>query len=164
MKNIAKKFDEVTLSTGVVLGIKKIPRLLIGELVKVPRPTPPIVMIESIGREEENPADPEYINKVQQWETMVSMKMVDAFVLFGTNIKSVPDGFPDFLDSSISSKLKALGIITISPEDKYLAWIKFFACEQDEDIAAVIDSVGRLSGVSEKDVDEAVNKFRSNTK
>lgn len=156
----AVKFDEITLSSGVVLNINKIPRLLIGELVKVSRPTPPIVMIESIGREEENPSDPTYLLKVQQWETEVSMKMVDAFVLFGTAFKSKPDGFSDFLDNSISAKLKILGITANTSDERYLAWVKFIACADDEDITLIVDSVGRLSGVSEKDVSEAVSKFR----
>lgn len=154
-----------TSSTGVVLRLNKIPRLLIGELAKVPRPKPPIVFMEDLGRSEENPNDPVYLDKVREWEIAISIKMVDAFILFGTEVVSVPSMIKKHDDPSVARKLSAIGIEITDEEQLLLAWIKYIACPSDEDITAITDGVGRLSGVSEADVNDALqNKFRDNAK
>lgn len=153
-------FNSVTCSTGVKLRLNRIPRLLVGELAKIVRPKPPIVFIEDKGRSEENPNDPTYIEAMTQYNIEVSVKMVDMFILFGTEVVSIPDGMIRQDDPKIKDKLRIIGVKIDNEDDMYLAWIKYFACPADDDIQAITDGVGRLSGVSEKDVDDALaNKF-----
>lgn len=160
---VASNTHTLTSSTGVVIKLNKIPRLLIGELARVPRPRPPVVFMEDLGRSEENPNDPEYLDKVRDWEIAISIKMVDAFILFGTEVVSIPGGMVKQTDPRVASKMRLLGVTADDEDQLYLAWIKYFACPSDEDITALTDGVGRLSGVSEKDVNDALqNKFRDN--
>lgn len=151
----------VTSSTGVKIRLSPIPRLLIGELAKIPRPKVPVVFMEDLGRTEENPNDPAFIDAMNEYNIQISVKMVDAFILFGTTVESIPNGFIKQEDPRVKRKLAILGMKPDDEDQVYLAWIKYFACPMDEDIQAVTDGIGRLSGVSEKDVNDALqNKFR----
>ena len=67
-----KEDGRITFSTGVVLGTQPIPRRFIRDLYDIfekRKPQIPTFMNPQKGREEPNPADPDYIANVQKWET-----------------------------------------------------------------------------------------------
>jgi hypothetical protein len=47
-----------------------------------------------------------------------------------------------------------------NPRSRYLAWVKGVAAPLDEDINLLLEALGRLTGVAESDVLDAVEKFR----
>lgn len=156
----------IHLSTGVVLKPSRVPNLLISEVVsKFKRPEPPTVFIEDIGRSEQNPNDPTYIDLVNQWQVEMTTALVDTMILVGTEVHSVPKGFSGPSDEGWTKKIHILGIDPGTDEYKrYLMWIKFHAAPSEKDISTIMEEVGRVSGVSESDVSEAIQQFRDNPK
>lgn len=154
----------IHLSNGVVLRPSRVPTMVFPEVMKrYPRPTPPRVFIEDLGREEENPGDPEYIAKLQTYNSELGIAMVDVMIVLGTEFVSAPKDFPKISDSKWASKLKAAGFSGIDdPSQRYLMWVKYVAAVDDSDLNAIMEGVGRLSGVSEQDVSEAITNFRDN--
>lgn len=149
----------IRLSTGVVLrGKQANPTALIGVLAHFPRPQPPVVYNKLMGRDMENPDDPDYKNRIRAWQVEQTDAVVNAFILLGTELSSKPKDMPgpspkkgekDWL-----KKYSLLGLPML-PEDedwRYLAWIKNVACQNTEDTKIIQEVVGRLSGVSKSDV------------
>lgn len=145
----------IVLSTGVVLrGKKANPSMLIQTMASFPRPTPPIVYMTSMGREMENQDDPQYLDEVQAWKMEYSNALVTAMILLGTDLESKPRGMPGPFDDEW---LEDYSLLTkdIHPNNKkwrYLAWVKFKAAQDEEDMAKIQEVVGRLSGVRESAV------------
>ena len=152
----------ITLSSGVVLRAKRVPILILSEVLKTfKRPEVPIVFIEDLGREEPNPADPEYINAVEDWNNERNLAMVDLFFVAGTEIVEIPRNVTKVEDDSWTETLEAIGITP--PKNKklrYLLWLKNVAAIENADVEKIMEAVGRESGASEHDVTEALNEFR----
>jgi hypothetical protein len=148
----------ITLSSGVVLrGRRANPLVLIQVMAAKPRPEPPLVYIQAMGREMENPDDPDYIDRLRSWQMEYADRMVTAMILLGTELVSVPKGLssPDKNDWLEEYALLAL---PTSPENKswrYLTWLKFRAVKNENDMKVIQDVVGRLSGVRESAVQSA---------
>lgn len=151
--------DLIELSSGVVLkGKKANPLVLIKVMSAFPRPKPPVVFIKNMGRDMENPEDPDYIARVNAWKTESNNALLNALILLGTELFSVPKGFPKPEDDSWISDYSVLGL-PINPEVKswrYLNWITYKACTDEKDVQKIQEVVGRLSGVREADVQSAV--------
>ena len=153
----------VVLSTGVKLKIKTVPQLLLADIVKsFERPKPPVVFIEGKGRTEENPDDPDYQERLANYNNNVGMGINDAFILKGTSLLHCPKEVePPESDGWIEeSILLGIRINSDSTKARYLSWIKHIAAPNDSDIKLIVTEVGRQSGVSEQDVSEAVQRFR----
>lgn len=150
--------NTIELSTGVVLrGKKANPLVLIDVMAAFPRPKPPIWFNENMGREMENPDDPDYQERVRAWEMESSSATLSAFIQLGTELVSVPKGFPKPDDKAWLDEYELLGL-PIRPQNKawrYLKWVKFKAVADEHDLERIRDMVGRLSGVSEKAVQTA---------
>ena len=148
----------IHLSTGVVLkGKQANPLALIKVMAGFPRPKPPVIMIEAMGREMENTDDPDYINRVESWEVEKSNATLNALILLGTELMSVPKGMPRPEDDAWLDEYKVLGI-EIMPHNKswrYLNWVTYKAVGGRDDLNKVQEVVGRLSGVTEADVKTA---------
>jgi hypothetical protein len=152
------------LSTNVVLKPVRVPNMIFPEVMRrYARPRPPRVMIADLGREEENPNDPTYLAQLEAYNSELGMAMVDTMIVMGTELVSAPKDFPKPAEARWADKLKAAGFtITSEPIQRYLMWVKYIAAPSDEDIQLIMEGVGRLSGVSEKDVSEAIDTFRDN--
>ena len=75
----------LTLSTGVVLMAKQAsPSIMIRVMTARERPQPPMVFMQAMGREMENPDDPDYIARVQAWEMNYNNSMLNALIGLGT--------------------------------------------------------------------------------
>ena len=153
----------LTLSTGVVLRLKMVPPILMADLATAAnkvRPTPPVVHIEALDRSDENPDDPEYQKALQEWFAMSITDINNAFILKGTEVAKVPKGVPAKDNEDFLADMRILGRPVGNERERYLAWVKYVAAPSTDDVTAIIREVGRLSGVAETDVSEAISGFR----
>jgi hypothetical protein len=155
----------VRLSTGVELNVKRVPTAIFPDIMRnFPRPKPPRVMNEDMGRVEENPNDPDYIEDVTRWNNELSLSIMDAMIVMGTTLHSVPKGVqkPEDTDWVFDVEVSGLSVGN-NPRKRYLMWVKFVAAPGDDDLQGIMEAVGRLSGVASGDVDDAVAQFRDNS-
>lgn len=154
----AKSDNLIQLSSGVVLeGKQANPIALIAVMGQNPRPKPPMIFVESIGRNMENADDPDYVERVKSWEREQSSMLLKTMILYGTCVKSVPKGFPEPQDNEWLDELAAIDIqINSSSKSwRYITWVMFKAVQNEKDITAIKNCVGTLSGVREADVKAA---------
>lgn len=150
--------DTITLSTGVVLRGKMVPSmLLIKIMANFPRPKPPVWTNPIMGREMENPDDPNFIESVKAWKMEMSNATLNVMILMGTELVRVPKGMSKPDDDVWLESYRLLGI-PMYPANKhwrYLSWITFTAAPEMKDLDKIKEVVGRLSGVPESKVDAA---------
>lgn len=150
--------SEIRLSSGVVLTAKTAnPLVLLEAMTNHPRPKPPLVFMETMGRKIENSADPDYIEQVKAWEREQSNVMLDALILYGTALKERPKGVPGPNDDEWLQKYSLLHLETFPTvkDWRYLSWVKFVAVQDADDLKVIRDAVGTLSGVKAADVKTA---------
>lgn len=153
----------VLLSTGVRLRAKEVPKMLLTDIVaelEKERPELPQVYIEVRKRWEPNPNDPDYVERVKAFQAKLAAAINNAFILRGTEIASVPEGFPGPNDQEFILELEAMGRPSGTPRIRYLAWVKYEAAPRDADITNLLLEIGRASSVSESDVRAAVDRFQ----
>lgn len=155
----------VTLSTGVVLSIHPVPPYAFqsASMQAGPPPEPPMVYIESRGREEPNPDDPAYKQQFQRHRVKQSDLVSNVLFLYGTKIQHVPDGVPKVEDDDWLDLLKATGVEVDSTNsyERYLAWLRYVVLAKSEDITNLVSATMRGSGTTEEDVQQALETFRS---
>ena len=148
----------IHLSTGVVLRGKAAPSLaLVKVIAYFPRPNPPEIFNDKLGRYIENGADPDYLKRVTAYETESAHAVLNVLILMGTELVSVPKGFPKPESDSWLEELGEFGMIT-KPENKswrYLNWVMFKAAPTSDDTKKIQEVVGSLSGISENAVQAA---------
>lgn len=150
--------DLITLSTGVVLRAKAAnPMTLIRVMTANPRPQPPTVFIEVMGREVENPDDPDYIKRVEDWQMQYNSSMLNALIGLGTELVSKPKGMEGPDGSKWLLDYKAFGLKTVpeSPSWRYIAWIMFIAAPTEADTKIIGEKVKSKSGVKDEAVQAA---------
>jgi hypothetical protein len=176
--------NTITLSSGVVLrGKQANPLVLIDVMAAYPRPKPPTYKSPTMGREMENPDDPDYRGRIKSWEAESSSATLNAMILLGTELVSVPNGFPGphptvrkkkVQEKDADGKTKTVTVdeeippvwldeyellgLPMRPQNqswRYLKWVLFKAVKDEKDLMKIRDVVGRLSGVSERSVESA---------
>lgn len=153
------------LSSGVKLRTKDTinPSIIIDILAELEskRPEPPVVYVKAIDREEVNLDDPDYIDRLQRWETVSAGRIADALILTGTEIKFIPKGLEKPEDDEWLEVLRVLGfrLAYDSKPARYLAWVKHVAIQDQFDWEAITENVGRQAGVTEADVQRAQDSF-----
>jgi hypothetical protein len=169
----------IRLSTGVVLeAMQANPNVLIRIMTAQPRPEPPVYFNKTMGREMENPDDPDYIKRVQAWEMNYNSGMLNALIGLGTKLHTLPKGMEGPYPKTAKRIQKVNGKETIveeeiepqwvrdyaslglpiihgSPSWYYITWVLFKAAVTDKDTNAIGEKVKRLSGVREADVKAA---------
>lgn len=160
-----KESDLITLSSGVVLRVKQAaPLVLIKVMAAFPRPKPPVYMNKTMGREVENPDDPDYLERLQAYKTESSNALLNALILLGTEFVSAPKKFPKPDDNMWLEEYAELGM-GMKPENKawrYLNWVTFKAVTSEKDLELIQKAVGRRSGVPESAVKSAETFSGSN--
>lgn len=154
----AQEEQTITLSTGVVLKGKMVPPLgFVTVMAAFPRPKPPLWKDPMIGRMMENPDDPDYRERVRSWQTEYSEATLNVMIVYGTEIVNVPKGFPKPGDKKWLQKYLMTGLPSHDENDdwRYLTWMKFEAALNAEDLNKIKEVVGKLSGVTETDVQAA---------
>lgn len=165
--------NEIRLSTGVVLRAKKAnPLVMIRVMSAFPRPKPPTWISPKMGREMENPDDPEYRAQLQSWQMESGSALLNAMILLGTELVSVPKDFPGPHPTKKKGnnngqqelewpewieEYEFLGIPMHASNQswRYLTWVMFKAASNEKDFDLIKEKVGRLSGISEEAVKSA---------
>ena len=110
-----------------------------------------------MGREMPNPDNPDYIDQLKAHQTESSNALLNALIIYGTELVEVPKKFPKPEDNEWLEEYSIIGLQT-HPESRswrYLTWIMVKAVRHENDLIAIRDEVGRLSGVSEDSVRSA---------
>ena len=163
-KETVKVEDIITTSTGVTVRCNRVSPLILGDIPrKFKKPRPPISFNEDLGKKEENPNHPEYKADLAEWESSVSLLMIDVMLLCGTKIEKLPKAFPDMDAQDFIDEMEILGFDIVNPKKKYLAYLKYKVCANNDDVLGIVGCVSRLSGVSEEDVQKAQESFRADS-
>lgn len=156
----------VRLSSGVILKVKKVSGFLMQEVIKqFPKPKVPMWHNEDMGRDEPNPDDPTYKEQLSERDANIGLAIIDLFIVSGTQLKDIPQGIPGPADDGWTDELEAIDMeISTKPMKRYLMWVKFVACPDENDVASIVSKVGQVSGVSEESVNSAAETFRSKSR
>lgn len=154
--------DEITLSSGLRLRLKTVPKHFIYGVTKdIPAPRVPLVKIEGKKRPIENPDDPDYKEAVEEWIVVTANAATDVALLRGTEILELPE---DMIGPDSTTWIEELEVLGLPMRDnaraRYLYWIKAVAVPETSDLSALMEALGRLTGVTEDDVADAVERFR----
>lgn len=164
------RFAELTLSNGIVLECRPVQPLLLNAVTnELADPAPPIVFIESKGRDEPNPNDPDYLRRLEELAVVRERAVIDLVLYRGTRVTFIPDDVsaPDdkaWLDDlNVTRRIAGLPPLDIDFDDqasRYIAWLRFYALESGADFALAEALPLQLAGLNEGEVAEAINSFR----
>lgn len=159
-----KQPEELTVSTGVVFRLRTPSawaQTNVQRQMARTQPQPPIVHIEEKGRDEPNPADPAYLEALGQHELTLRERLYEVTIATGTEVLSVPDGFPTVEDESWRKTLLGAGVeLSDNPDRRYIEWVKYCAAPANEDWLRLYSPLLRRVGTPEEDVAEATKTFR----
>lgn len=154
----------VTLSTGVKLEVKAVPRFalkniqdrLAGERPKVPK-----VYLKEDDREIEVPENPDYQRALLAYEGKVIESTYDAMIILGTKVLEVPVGVQGVGDTEWADDLKLVGIdVPVNGKSRYLSWMKLYACQADVDMESITKAISKSMGITEEEAAKAAELFR----
>jgi hypothetical protein len=156
-----KQTDRVTLSSGVILKFKKIPLLRINAIVDAfPYPPIPKYFNPEKGREEENPMSKVYLDMKTEIDVQRSLAIIDAVVATGTELEFKPDSMVAVESDDWIDELE-VSHIPVRKESKYaryLAWVKFVAIRDMDDLGLIAREFGITLGISESRIAAAVQE------
>lgn len=154
--------DGVIKKNGLRIRIESVPVNLLDDVTsRIKDPRPPMVMIESKGREEPNESDPQYLEDLQEAENTRNRAVMDAMVLFGIELL---DGLPE--DGNWIKKLKYmerlerldLSNYDLDDElDKEFLYKRYIIADAD-----VIRLISEASGVSPREIEKIEGSFPDN--
>ncbi len=112
-------------------------------------------------RDEENRADPDYRLARREWLARSGLRSFQALVAPNTVVISVPDDLIKPEDDDYNDYMESMGFEPAKGKHtRHSQWMRFVACGKD-DIATLTTALFRAAGVSEEDVAEAQQLFRS---
>lgn len=153
----------IHLSTGVVLGVQPFPKLFIKKLYdryEKQKPKVPIVMNDQKGREEPNPADPDYLEALEQHDLGLLFAVNDLAIMKGTFPIHIPDTVTPIEDDSWVEEQAYFGIdVPNNKSLRYLSWVTFVAAPTDEDHLKLSRALSKLMGITEEAVAAEMNSF-----
>lgn len=154
--------DEITLSSGLRLRLKEVPKHFIYGVTKdIPAPQVPLINIDGKKRPIENPDDPDYQEAVEKWIVVTANAATDVALLRGTEVLELPEGMIGPESTAWIEEMEVLGMpMRDNSRARYLNWLKAIGVPKEEDLAALMEALGRLTGVNEDDVADAVERFR----
>jgi hypothetical protein len=151
----------VELTTGYMGKITPVGATLVDEVVSsIEDPEVPVIFDEDKGREIENPNDPQYLRALEKAEYQRSLAAIDAMLLFGLELESIPE------DDKWLKKLKYLekkGLIDLSEYDmddeldREFVFTKYIAVGTQD-----LMKIGREAGLNSADVEKAARTFQDN--
>jgi hypothetical protein len=155
---------QVTLSSGVVLELERIPRTVIAAIQRkynASMPQVPRQYIEDKGREEENPLDPAYLQAVENHQTARGQSVIDAQIAWGTKVVSRPDGVGGHNDQEWAERCEAVGIeiAPVGHMKRYVQWVNLIACQTEADVLTFNRVILEHLGVREEAVADAMESF-----
>lgn len=153
----------ITLSTGVMLKCKQIPHWLISDLLdelNQSKPQMPKFFDERRKVWLDNPDSEDYARAINDWNAKAGIAFANSMIIEGSEIAELPEGFPGIDNQDWLERMAAQRRDLTNKYLVYLMWVKYIAGPTNEDTRLILQAIGRLSGVREEDVDEAVDSFR----
>lgn len=144
--------------------MKPVPPLLLNAIANsIPEPQVPKIWMEEKGREEENPDHPAYLKALSDRANEIGMRIIEATLLVGTELVSIPDGIAKPSDNSWIKRVELTGKILNQndKDERYLTWLRFYAVETQEDLNKINSIPLQLAGIQEVEVETAIETFRS---
>lgn len=169
----AKTIDEVeaaatpttvTLKNGISLRLKSVPPFLVQKAAgAVTRPDVPKVYLEDKGVYEDNPADPDYIDAMAVWEAKTIEAGVSVMLAAGTAVDHVPASMEGPDDDGWLELITYFGIDVDlgSRVSRYLTWLLCYALDDPDDLANLVATTQRMTGIREEEAQEALATFRN---
>lgn len=156
------KANTITLSSGVVLELRRVGYWIVYEATRrLKKPEVPVQFIEEKGRPEENPAHPDYLAALEQYEQHRADLVINTYLWFGTKLVSTPTGMLG-PDTDWAEEFAFLGIEPIeNRQERYAQWLKLVACRGDADeITKLTQRITSDNAVTETEVAVAAESFR----
>lgn len=154
--------DVWTSASGVKFKLKKVSAFAIKDAIaKIKDPVMPRFFNEGKGRDEDNPADPDYIAAKDEAEYQRSMMGINVVIGLGTTVIDFGDYEEKPDADEWVEKLELIGIdVPRSGIGRYMAWVRYSGVVSESEIADMTTIVGRLSGiVREEEVEVAAESF-----
>jgi hypothetical protein len=152
-----ERSNEIRLSTGVVLRFKPFPLMRIQSVAdQFPYPEVPKVYNKDKEKWEPWAGSEEYANAVEEINRKRGLAVVDTVMAVGTEVVTVPEGFPKATDEDWIEEL-AISHIQVNRESKiarYFAWVKYVATVTEDDLVKIMSFSGKQVGTGEKNVAE----------
>lgn len=160
-----RPLDEVSFSSGLRLRLKPVSKHFIyGVTKEIPPPAVPLVHLEGKTRPIENPDDPDYQEALEKWISDSANAATDIAMLRGTEILELPEGMIGPESTEWLEEMEVLGLpMRDNSRARYLYWLKAIALPDELELLKLMEALGRLIGVAEDDVTDAVERFRSIT-
>ena len=153
---------EAILADGRKAHLVPVSAALIDEVSRsVKYPSVPVWHNPDKDRDEENPSDPVYIRAVIEIDHSRSIAGMDAMVMFGVELV---EGLPE--DDAWMKKLQFMdkkGMINLKdydlddPIEREFLYKRYYAVTTD-----IYDKIGRLSGITQEEVNTAEESFPGN--
>ena len=157
---IGERDDIVTLSSGVQIKAKAVPKHFIFAVTS--RFKKPRAPWEDVGgMQKENTDDPDYREDLKSWVADLANAGNDVALSLGTEIVEIPSGVPKEGSKEFKEMMEYFDLpMQTNKTARKLYWLKAIAAPTDADINLLLGEIGRLTGVSEADVAQAVERFR----
>lgn len=149
----------ITLSTGVILKVKKINYMIVQAVInQFKYPDIPEVFDKDRGRPIRNPDNPDYKKLCAEVDAHRMNAVADAIAAFGVDIHHIPDHITPIEDETW---IKELALVHIHvekdfPAARQQAWINYVALKEADDIATLTKQFLSVMGVSEAAVAESI--------
>jgi hypothetical protein len=143
---------EVTLLTGAKATLHPVSPALIQDIqVSIQNPPVPIFHNEEKGRDEENPSDPAYLAALERAEVERTQAVMDAQIMMGVELEPGYEVPPNWV-----KRLKRLGLeFDEGDPDEVEFTFKKYGVSNSHLIV-----LGKLSGISEEDIERFRDLFR----
>lgn len=161
---------QLTLSNGIVIEFRPVTPTLLTAVradLESKYPSAPTTFIEAKGRDEPNPNDAAYQDQLRRAVNRTEAVLSDLVVAASCEIISVPDGYhalesDDWLTDPRITAAVASGLI-FDPADaikRKVVWLQFYAVETWADDRLFQSMPASVAGVSEREVQNALDSFR----
>lgn len=155
----------LTLVSGAVVEARPVPDMVLQALFsQYPESKPPILETEVRGKmiREANLSDPDYIAAVEARDKVLSDAMLNLTLLRGLKVLQLP---PDVVayeeDNEWEEELSDLGIeIPTKKTLRRLLWLRYRVAISTTDLVKLQEESMRLSGVSEEEIQAAMQRFQ----
>jgi len=155
----------LTLVSGAVVEAKPVPDMILQALFsQYPEPKPPILETEVRGKmiREANLSDPNYLAEVEARDKVLSDAMLNLTLLRGLKVLQLPlDVVAYDEDEEWEEELSDLGIeIPTKKTLRRLLWLRYRVAISTTDLVKLQEESMRLSGVSEEEIQAAMQRFQ----
>ncbi len=155
---------EIELVNGIRIKLKHVPAALIRRVsTRLEKPKVPKSDWQNKGRVEENPGDPDYLDAMEQYNYEVGEAATNVILSLGIEVVHVPEGVDKIEDEGWVEILDYFKVDADldSKIGRKLAWLQYYAITSEAEWLKVLGKVSSLIGMTEGEVADAVETFRS---